>query len=430
MVKVLRRSDGFARYAVSLQYHGGTFLGFSYQGPKGEDCILPNCGTDLRGYRSVEGRLRDAMNDLFGVEKDGWENIQPSSRTDRGVHAIKNTFHVDVRQKQQHQSIITTTTTNNNNNNNNNNINDDDNNSNNNKDEEENNEQHQIIRKLRRGLNFYLKKSQNRRNNYKDDNDQPTFATTKHRQSPVMNEMRILNAIKSPEYMENPYAATSLGKGQPHQADWNARFSATQRTYVYRLLCYSFNDDVQWENGIPFEWDRSWCIRRGMEMDNNNSNSNNNNNNKGHQGQGKNNEILDIKAMRSAALHLQGTHDFSTFRGRKCQRHSPIVTMRSVQIHSQPYGSLLGWNNFDTTTSSSATTDDGPRLVTISFVGNSFLYRQVRNMVGTLVQVGLGKVRPENIPDLLEAKDRTIAPDTAPPQGLFLVDVQHGNFQF
>ena len=118
MVKVLRRSDGFARYAVSLQYHGGTFLGFSYQGPKGEDCILPNCGTDLRGYRSVEGRLRDAMNDLFGVEKDGWENIQPSSRTDRGVHAIKNTFHVDVRQKQQHQSIITTTTANNNNNNN------------------------------------------------------------------------------------------------------------------------------------------------------------------------------------------------------------------------------------------------------------------------------------------------------------------------
>ncbi|MGK3736161.1 MAG: tRNA pseudouridine(38-40) synthase [Bacillariaceae sp.] len=419
MVKVLRRSDGFARYAVSLQYHGGTFLGFSFQGSKAEDCILPNCGTDLRGYRSVEGRLRDAMNDLFGGEKDRWENIQPSSRTDRGVHAIKNTFHVDIRhqiQKQQHQSIITTTTTTTNNNNNNNN---------NNKDEEENNnEQHQIIRKLRRGLNFYLKKSQNKRNNYKDNNDQPTFATTKHRQSPVMNEMRILNAIISPEYMENPYASTIQGKGQPHKVDWNARFSATQRTYVYRLLCYPFNDDVQWEYGIPFEWDRSWCIRRGMDMDNNNNN--NNNNKKKKKGQGKNNEILDIEAMRLASLHLQGTHDFSTFRGRKCQRHSPIVTMRSIQIHSQSYGSLLGWNNF----SSPTLTDDGPRLVTISFVGDSFLYRQVRNMVGCLVQVGLGKVRPENIPDLLKAKDRKVAPDTAPPQGLFLVDVQHGNFQF
>ena len=99
----VRRSKGFARFALAVQYHGGSFLGVTYQGAHGEDCVRRqkrrNNETkwdtvDLRGHRSVEGRLREALDDLFGTHC--WENIQFSSRTDRGVHALKNTFHVDI----------------------------------------------------------------------------------------------------------------------------------------------------------------------------------------------------------------------------------------------------------------------------------------------------------------------------------------------
>ena len=69
------------RYAVSLQYHGSSFLGFSYQGLQ-ENCILPD-GTDLRGYRSVEGSIREALAEFLGGE-GRFENLQVSSRTDRG----------------------------------------------------------------------------------------------------------------------------------------------------------------------------------------------------------------------------------------------------------------------------------------------------------------------------------------------------------
>ena len=88
----LRRLEGFVRYAIFVQYHGSSFLGFAQQ-KKQEDCILPD-GTDLRGFRSIEGRLRDAFEVFVGQER--YENIQVSSRTDRGVHALKNTFHVDI----------------------------------------------------------------------------------------------------------------------------------------------------------------------------------------------------------------------------------------------------------------------------------------------------------------------------------------------
>mmetsp|Transcript_10073 Transcript_10073/g.20997 ORF Transcript_10073/g.20997 Transcript_10073/m.20997 type:complete len:244 (-) Transcript_10073:667-1398(-) len=113
----------FIRYAFSVQYHGGNSLGFSYQGPKAENCIVyhpsslsdraedadathnediilsaPKQQTiqaDLRGLESIEGRIRRALDHLVG--RDGYQNIRVSSRTDRGVHAWRNTFHVDIR---------------------------------------------------------------------------------------------------------------------------------------------------------------------------------------------------------------------------------------------------------------------------------------------------------------------------------------------
>ncbi len=94
---VVRRSLGYRRYVFSVQYHGSSFLGFSWQ-DKQENTILAD-GTDLRGYRSVEGRLRQALQCLFpNTSSDdsqddgtghgpGSENLQVSSLSDLGVHA-------------------------------------------------------------------------------------------------------------------------------------------------------------------------------------------------------------------------------------------------------------------------------------------------------------------------------------------------------
>ena len=425
----VRRVKGFARYAVSVQYHGGSFLGFTYNGPHREDCVVEQRKksgkmgkVDLRGHRSVEGRLREALDDLFG--KRQWENFQASSRTDRGVHALKNTFHVDIKLPEKKLEKKLTCGS------------DGNDNENNNSNSPEIKQQHQlhtpaiqeaIERKLKDGLNFYL----SRQSHGFEINHHP-----KAKQNSMMNELRILNASKSPEYMDNPYALTEEGKAknQTFQVDWNARFSATQRTYVYRILCYcprkrekqqqqsastgkkeEFSSvlDQCWDSySIPFEWDRAWCLPQSHD------------------------HPIDVGAMKKAANYLVGTHDFSSFRGRLCQRQSPIVTMETVTIdESSPTRiGLFSTQN---------THQEQQKLVTITFVANSFLYRQVRNMVGCLVEVGKhgGKLSSEDVRDLLaepwnntiSVKDRRFKHrpySTAPPQGLFLVDVQHANFHF
>ena len=103
----VRHSDGFVRYALSVSYHGGSSLGFSYQGSH-ENALLTD-GTDLRGLYSIEGRIRRALSALVGntsqhmpdaynnlIEEDNFENIQVSSRTDRGVHALKSKLHSNI----------------------------------------------------------------------------------------------------------------------------------------------------------------------------------------------------------------------------------------------------------------------------------------------------------------------------------------------
>lgn len=366
----LRRVDGFKRYALAVQYHGSSFLGFSYLG-KYEDCILAD-GTDLRGYRSVEGRIRQALDGLFG--EHAWENFQVSSRTDRGVHALKNTFHVDIHgdTEQTYQDVL---------------------------------------KKLQKGLNHHLIRqttswSQQQRNRMTSKKRNHGFAFTifeedDWRRHSVSDELRILSAQLAPDWMENPFAQND--PSQPTQVDWNSRFSATQRTYIYRILSF---DGMDGEWGVPFEWDRSWRIRsKGAS--------------------------LDVDAMQQAAYFLQGTHDFSSFRGGDCQRMTPVVHMESISVNSIPYGppALLGMDETSLQFLGQGGGVSIPQLITVSIVGTSFLYRQVRNMVACLVDVGRGKLKPADVERILQAKDRRQAPGMAPPQGLFLVDVQHGDFQ-
>jgi len=110
MAQSIRRIDGFVRYAFAVSYNGGNSLGFTHQSQ--ENSLLSD-GTDLRGLYSVEGRIRRALSALVGGNDaiissgtsgdstsfnnhgiknplNNFENFQVSSRTDRGVHALKS----------------------------------------------------------------------------------------------------------------------------------------------------------------------------------------------------------------------------------------------------------------------------------------------------------------------------------------------------
>jgi tRNA pseudouridine38-40 synthase len=72
----------------------------------------------------------------------------------------------------------------------------------------------------------------------------------------------------------------------------------------------------------------------------------------------------------------------------------------------------------------------GYQLVTINISANAFVYRMVRNIVSTLVEVGAGNIAPDSIPTLLAARDRQLVPAAAPAHGLFLVDVAYNKEDF
>ncbi|MDO9227100.1 MAG: tRNA pseudouridine(38-40) synthase TruA [Pseudomonadota bacterium] len=110
---------------------------------------------------------------------------------------------------------------------------------------------------------------------------------------------------------------------------------------------------------------------------------------------------IDEAAMNAAAAHLLGTHDFSAFRAAECQANSPIRELREASV-----------------------TRDGEMLV-FQFRGNAFLHHQVRNMVGGLLRVGLGRRPPEWLAEVLAGRDRTRAAATFAPDGLYLAGVRY-----
>jgi tRNA pseudouridine38-40 synthase len=110
---------------------------------------------------------------------------------------------------------------------------------------------------------------------------------------------------------------------------------------------------------------------------------------------------LNVEKMAEAAKFLEGEHDFSAFRAAECQAKSPVRTMYEAGL--EKHGDYLVFN----------------------FSGNAFLQHQVRNMVGALVYVGKGSFEPEMMKTLLEKKDRTLAPPTFSPDGLYLTGVDY-----
>ncbi|MBU1712654.1 MAG: tRNA pseudouridine(38-40) synthase TruA [Proteobacteria bacterium] len=150
-----------------------------------------------------------------------------------------------------------------------------------------------------------------------------------------------------------------------HQ-EFHSRYDAKSKIYNYRIL----------NRGIPSAIGRqyAWFIRKK----------------------------IDIDAMQEAASRLIGTHDFKAFEGSGSPRKTTIRSVSRAGILPKK--------------------DD--RIV-FEIEADGFLRYMVRNIVGTLVCVGLGKINPDDFNDILESRDRGNAGITAPPQGLFLVEVKY-----
>ncbi|XP_026537375.1 tRNA pseudouridine synthase-like 1 [Notechis scutatus] len=169
-------------------------------------------------------------------------------------------------------------------------------------------------------------------------------------------------------------------------SSFHARFSARARTYVYRVAtgCTTYSD-------LPvFEQDLCWANRRGH---------------------------LNLAAMQEAATFLVGTHDFSTFcsASSEMSARSPIKTLDWVEV--RPSRGFL----------SEHSKDSNLKFWELEFVSRSFLYKQVRRMVGALVAVGQSRLQPHHIQELLAARDLMAYPPNtiAPPYGLFLKHVEY-----
>ena len=147
--------------------------------------------------------------------------------------------------------------------------------------------------------------------------------------------------------------------------DFHARFSATGRRYLYRIL--SRRQPPALDAG------RVWHHRNR----------------------------LDIALMTRAAKHLLGRHDFTSFRASQCQAESPLRTLDRLDIE--------------------ANSDE----IHIYAEARSFLHHQVRNIAGTLAFVGTGKWHPDYVKTALEAVDRSAAGPTAPAHGLYLIGVNY-----
>ncbi|GLC83386.1 tRNA pseudouridine(38-40) synthase TruA [Lacrimispora brassicae] len=112
-------------------------------------------------------------------------------------------------------------------------------------------------------------------------------------------------------------------------------------------------------------------------------------------------KALNVKAMEQAASFLTGEHDFKSFCSNRRLKKSTVRVLNRIEFEQQ-----------------------GSRLL-IRYTGNGFLYNMVRILTGTLIEVGLGQRKAEEMKEILEAKDRSAAGFTAPPEGLFLEQVRY-----
>ncbi len=175
-----------------------------------------------------------------------------------------------------------------------------------------------------------------------------------------------------PEVVRNALNAHLIGEAvvilssELAEEGWHARFSATERRYVYRILNRA--------SPPALEKGKVWHVKKP----------------------------LDAQAMHDAAQALIGLHDFTTFRDLQCQAKSPVKTLDVAKVHR-----------------------DG-EFVILNFASRSFLHRQVRSMTGTLAEVGIGRWTAADVKAALDARDRKACGPVAPSDGLYLTGVSYG----
>lgn len=170
--------------------------------------------------------------------------------------------------------------------------------------------------------------------------------------------MEALNALTG----DHP---VTIREAREVKAKSHARFSATGRRYLYRILPR--------RQPPALDRNRVWHHRAG----------------------------LDAAAMQAAAAHLVGRHDFTSFRASQCQADSPVRTLDELRIETEGVE------------------------IHVHAAARSFLHHQVRNIVGTLARVGCGKWTGDDVAAALAARDRSAAGPTAPPEGLYLTGVTY-----
>ena len=149
------------------------------------------------------------------------------------------------------------------------------------------------------------------------------------------------------------------------EADWHPRHCDTEKTYEYKILNSKFPDPMRRRDTYHVSFD------------------------------------LNLEKMREAAEYLKGEHDFKSFCNVHTQVEDTVRTIYDLEVEKEE------------------------ELITIRVRGNGFLYNMVRILAGTLIGVGRGAIAPEQIPAILEAKDRQAAGMTVPPQGLTLVKIDY-----
>ena len=113
---------------------------------------------------------------------------------------------------------------------------------------------------------------------------------------------------------------------------------------------------------------------------------------------------LDVERMQQAARYLEGTHDFKSFCSVNTVVEDTVRTIYTLQVIK-----------------------DADNIITIRVQGSGFLYNMVRILAGTLIQVGIGAMEPEQMTEILEAKDRSASGPTAPAQGLTMMGIEFLN---
>jgi|SRR5271169_5293859 len=121
---------------------------------------------------------------------------------------------------------------------------------------------------------------------------------------------------------------------------------------------------------------------------------------------------LDFSGMRSAISLLQGTHDFTSFRASGCGAKNPTRTIFNSSVEKIDVIDFM-------------TVGLRGNFLKLRIEGDAFLRHMVRNIAGTIIEVGKGRLAPDVIPELLNARDRKLAGPTAPSKGLFLERISY-----